>query len=111
MCLAEGIDSPFADWLATWEDKPEDAARLTTRVECADWFEARDEALKAHATQIDPDGRWFAVPMDAQRAAWPTEDFQLARSLVPVGEGIEDDLFAGIRPDAQTDSSEITRSA
>ena len=111
MCLAEGIDSPFADWLATWEDKPEDAARLTTRVECADWFEARDEALKAHATQIDPDGRWFAVPMDAQRAAWPTEDFQLARSLVPVGEGIEDDLFAGVRPDAQTDSSEITRSA
>ncbi len=28
--------------------------RVTTRVQCADWFEVRDEALKAHATQIDP---------------------------------------------------------
>jgi mycothiol S-conjugate amidase len=113
MCLDAGVESPFGDWLATWEDKPEDAARLTTRVECADWFEARDEALKAHATQIDPDGRWFAVPMDAQRAAWPTEDFQLARSLVPVGEGIETDLFAGIRPVSTLDAelTDATRSS
>ncbi len=112
MCLAAGVDSPFGDWLATWEDKPEDAARLTTQVECSEWFEARDEALKAHATQIDPDGRWFAVPMDAQRAAWPTEDFQLARSLVPVGDGIETDLFAGIRPGSALDAelSDATRS-
>jgi mycothiol S-conjugate amidase len=99
-CLAEGIESPYAEWLEGWEDKPEDAARLTTRVECADWFETRDEALKAHATQIDPDGRWFHVPLEAQRRAWPTEDFQLARTLVPdVRTGpYEDDLFAGLRP-------------
>ena len=30
-CLDEGVESPYADWLANWEDKPEDAARLKAR--------------------------------------------------------------------------------
>ncbi len=107
-CLAEGVESPFGDWLATWVDKPEDAARLTTMVECADWFEARDDALKAHATQVDPDGRWFQVSLEGQRRVWPTEDYQLARSLVPdarVGE-FEDDLFAGVRIPSESAAAE-----
>ena len=65
-----------------WERKPEDEARLTTRVECAEYFDVRDEALLAHATQIDPDGFWFAVPREVQAEAWPTEDYQLVRSHV-----------------------------
>jgi len=99
-CLAEGIESPFGDWLANWEDKPEDEARLTTRVPCGEQFETRDAALKAHATQVDPDGRWFHLSTDTQRRVWPTEDYQLARSLVPDvrgDDGYEDDLFAGLR--------------
>ena len=68
---------------------------MTTRVQCADWFPVRDEALRAHATQIDPESRWFLVPEDLQREVWPTEDYELVRSLVesPLP---EDDLFAGI---------------
>ena len=31
----------------------------------------RDAALKAHATQIDPNSRWFAVPREIQREVWP----------------------------------------
>ena len=58
------------------------ALRVTTRVQCADWFAVRDEALKAHATQIDPTSRWFRVPQDIQREVWPTEDYELVRSLV-----------------------------
>ena len=107
-CLAEGMESPFGDWLATWEDKPEDAARLTTRVPCGDYFEVRDAALKAHATQVDPDGRWFHLSTDTQRLVWPTEDYQLARSLVPdvrAADGYEDDLFAGLRVPAQSVSA------
>ncbi len=94
--LGMGLESPYAQWLAEWVDKPEDADRLTTRVPCADYFAVRDQALIAHATQVDPTGRWFAVPLELQKSAWPTEDFQLARSLVdsPLP---EDDLFAGIR--------------
>jgi mycothiol S-conjugate amidase len=82
-----------------WEDKPEDANRVTTKVPCADYFEVRDKALLAHATQVDPHGRWFAIPMEIQRAAWPTEDFQLARSLVEVGGFPESDLFEGVPRD------------
>ena len=33
------------------KDRPR--RRLTTRIEAADFFEGRDEALRAHATQID----------------------------------------------------------
>jgi mycothiol S-conjugate amidase len=91
-----GLESPYAEWLANWEDKPEDAERLTTRVPCAEYFGTRDAALIAHATQVDPHGRWFSVPLDLQRRVWPTEDFQLARSHVR-SELPEDDLFAGIR--------------
>ncbi len=101
--VAAGLEPPFAEWLAAWEDKPEDEARLTTRVECGEYFAIRDAALRAHATQVDPDGRWFAIPLALQRQAWPTEDYQLARSLVESSLP-EDDLFAGIRAPAAPDA-------
>jgi mycothiol S-conjugate amidase len=91
-----GLESPYKEWLERWEDKPEDEVRLTTMVPCADYFPVRDQALLAHATQVDPKGRWFTVPIDLQQAVWPTEDYQLARSLVEVGSFPENDLFAGI---------------
>ena len=94
--LAAKLDSPYAEWLVSWEDKPEDAERLTTSVPCSQWFPVRDAALIAHATQVDPTGRWFAVPVELQQETWPYEDFQLARSLVDTALP-EDDLFAGVR--------------
>ena len=94
--LAAKLDSPYAEWLVSWEDKPGDAERLTTSVPCAEWFPVRDAALIAHATQVDPTGRWFAVPIGLQQETWPYEDFQLARSLVDTTLP-EDDLFAGVR--------------
>jgi len=94
---ARGLESPYDERLENWIDRAEDSARLTTSVECADYFEVRDRALLAHATQVDPNGAWFRVPLDLQREAWPTEDYQLARSLIEVGTLPEDDLFAGIR--------------
>ena len=41
----------------------------------------------AHATQVDPEGSFFRIPLAVQQEAWPTEDFELARSLVDVGVG------------------------
>jgi len=76
--------------------RPPQRYDITSRVECGDYFEIRNQALIAHATQVDPNGGWFAVPAEVQRAAWPTEDYHLARSLVDAA-GPEDDLFAGIR--------------
>jgi mycothiol S-conjugate amidase len=96
--LRRGLESPYTEWFA--EEKPGsgDGPRftVTTRVPCGDYFPVRDQALMAHATQIDPNGAWFACPVEVQQAVWPTEDYHLARSLVDT-ELPEDDLFAGVR--------------
>jgi mycothiol S-conjugate amidase len=95
--LAAGMESPYTEWIKNWsEDRPDPGSRVTTRVECADYFAVRDKALLAHATQIDPTSRWFAIPLDMQRQIWPTEDYELVRSLVD-STTPEDDLFAGLR--------------
>ncbi|WP_313673144.1 mycothiol conjugate amidase Mca [Mycolicibacterium sp.] len=91
-----GQEGPFARWLENWDpDNDVFANRVTTRVPCAPYFAQRDAALKAHATQIDPDGFFFATPLEWQQRLWPTEEFELARSRVPAVLP-EDDLFAGI---------------
>ncbi|TCI98643.1 mycothiol conjugate amidase Mca [Aeromicrobium sp. IC_218] len=89
-----GLENPYKE-RASWLD-PERDKRMTTRVECAEYFHVRDEALIAHATQIDPDGFWFAVPREIQAEVWPTEDFELVKSFVDTTVP-EDDLFAGLR--------------
>ncbi|MEV5256140.1 mycothiol conjugate amidase Mca [Streptomyces werraensis] len=75
--------------------EPAHQPHLTTRVPCAEYFPLRDRALLAHASQVDPHGVWFAVPTSVQQEVWPTDDYTLARSLVPA-DLPEDDLFAGI---------------
>jgi mycothiol S-conjugate amidase len=99
--LRHGLESPYAERLENWKPEPEWDARITTRVPCSDYFGVRDQALMAHATQIDPDGPWFAIPHEIQAAVWPTEDFELVVSHVASATP-EDDLFAGIpHPDGQ----------
>jgi mycothiol S-conjugate amidase len=96
--LAEGLESPYSGerFAAFLEgDGPPQGPPITTRVECAEYFGLRDDALRAHATQVDPEGRWFSLPLELQQRVWPTEDFHLARSRVPTHDA-EDDLFAGI---------------
>jgi len=95
-----GLESPYAEWFKRWDDEDRAATRpeleITTRIPCADFFGIRDQALIAHATQIDPESSWFDCPLEVQRAAWPTEDYHLARSMVDT-ELPEDDLFAGVQ--------------
>ncbi|KJK52308.1 GlcNAc-PI de-N-acetylase [Lentzea aerocolonigenes] len=94
---ARGLESPYTEWLANWDaNRPDVMDRVTTQVECAEYFEIRDEALKAHATQIDPTSRWFAIPQDLQREVWPTEEYELVRSAVD-STLPENDLFAGVK--------------
>ncbi len=94
--MAEGLESPFTQRMEEWKPDPAHDARITTRVPCGDYFEVRDRALIAHATQIDPDGFFFKAPLDLQRKVWPTEEFELVSSQVETTLP-EDDLFAGIR--------------
>ena len=64
---------------------------------CGEFFDVRDEALRAHATQIDPDEPWWFGLSDAQLAeVYPWEDWILAVSAVDTVLP-EDDLLAGLR--------------
>jgi mycothiol S-conjugate amidase len=102
--LAAGMDSPYGEMLDRMAQRTDRVERpVTTRVRCDDFFPVRNRALLAHATQIDPDGRWFTVSPEIERAAWPTEDFELARSLVHTTVP-EDDLFAGLRSPVPAES-------
>jgi mycothiol S-conjugate amidase len=93
-----GQEGPFGKWLKDWDPELDVLAdRITTRIECSKYFAQRDDALLAHATQIDPKSFFFTTPMEWQQRLWPTEEYELARSRVPVTLP-EDDLFAGIDP-------------
>lgn len=98
-----GLRSPYAERLAAWLEAdaeghtpPAPTHPTTTQIECGDFFEARDDALRAHRTQVDPEGFFFAVSPAMQRRVWPWEDYSLIQARVPV-ELPEKDFFAGLR--------------
>ncbi len=98
-----GLASPYAERIAAWLEAdteghtpPVSKHPATTQIDCGDYFETRDDALRAHATQVDPDGFFFAVSPAMQRKVWPWEDYSLIESRVPAT-GPENDLFAGLR--------------
>jgi mycothiol S-conjugate amidase len=93
--LAEGVESPFGEWLERWEENNFDEPEITTQVDVADYIELRSKALLAHATQIDPDSFWFAIPDEIHRKVYPWEDYTLVTSHVE-SDLPEDDLFAGV---------------
>ncbi|QNE89263.1 mycothiol conjugate amidase Mca [Corynebacterium incognita] len=94
--IEQGKTSPYAWMMKRWDPNMGDImARVTTQVECGDYFEQRDDALRAHATQIDPAGAFLATPASVQRELWPTEEFELARTRVPATLP-EAELWAGI---------------
>jgi mycothiol S-conjugate amidase len=93
---ARGVPSPFGEWLERERARPRRSNPPTARIDAGGFFAARDAALRAHATQIDPDGFFFAVPRDLEREVWPWEEYELAHSTVEVNLP-EDDLFTGLR--------------
>lgn len=101
LLLTQGRESPYTEWFERFKTRPQ--GRVTTRVECADWFDVRAQALLAHATQIDPDGMFFTLTSAEQGEVWPTEEWDVALSAVPVDDG-ESDLFAGLGTPAEADA-------
>jgi len=95
--LELGMESPFDEkWLARIEHDEV----YTTTIDIDGFQQVRGEALKAHATQVDPNSPfWFGLPPDAMREINATENFLLARSRVGGTDVTEDDLFAGVRLD------------
>lgn len=94
--VAEGLESPYAGWLENWDSLGFGETLVTAQVDVGEYVELRSKALLAHATQIDPDSFWFAIPDEMHRRIYPWEDYVLAESKVEVSDGMESDLFAGL---------------
>ncbi len=114
--LELGLDSPFDE---KWLERTRRVEPVTTSIDVSGFTEVRSEALRAHATQVDPTSPfWFGLPPEVLRTIRPFDDYFLARSRVgPAGaepdgaaadsgpDGAdpdgdvaeEDDLFAGLR--------------
>ena len=86
--LATHGESLLSGWVeniahrATSGDAPRH--ETTTRILVPEHFEQRDRALRAHASQVDPNGVFFAVPNEQLRDLWPWEDYTLAASRTKV---------------------------
>ena len=91
-----GLESPFG---SEWFDRPSHDDRITTNVDISGFYHVRRAALLAHATQVDPEEKfWFGLPDDAAEAAYPYDDYILAHSTVD-SDMPETDLFAGVVDD------------
>lgn len=93
--LARGGESPFGGWLENWDSIGFEDPEVSAQVDVADYIDLRTKALLAHATQIDPDSFWFAIPDDLQKEIYPWEDYTLIESSVQTSSP-ESDLFAGL---------------
>ena len=72
---------------------------ITTEIDATDYFDHKMAAMRAHRTQIEVDGPFFAMADGFGHRAWGREQYVLARGTL--GEtsaetGRETDLFAGI---------------
>lgn len=95
-------DSPAIEQLREWVERFSDRPDLaTTHVDVSAYFDARDAALHAHASQVPPDSVFFSWPNDLLATVWPTEDYQLVEARVPT-DLPESDLFAGLPDDEDT---------
>jgi mycothiol S-conjugate amidase len=86
--------SPFEMWLDRLNGIADPERRLT-RVDTTGFTERGRDALRAHRTQVDPEGFWFAVPTDLVEEIYPWEDFEVLYSAVGWSEG-ESDLLQGV---------------
>lgn len=98
--LEAGYESPYGERLVRyeqdgglpWMTKHE----VTTQIPIGDFLEHRDRALRAHRTQVDPEGFFFATSNDFLRQVWPYDDYVLIDARVET-QLPEHDLFAGLR--------------
>lgn len=92
-----GLESPYAERIAEgWLDRmPE--VETTTAIDLTGFEHVRQEALLAHASQVDPTSTfWFGLPEEVERAICTTDEYVLAMSRVETSIP-EDDLFTGAR--------------
>lgn len=81
------LDEPFG--------LPDEAC--TTDVYVQDYWDTRQAAVQCHATQLNPDSIFAALPADIMRELQAWECFQLGESHVGDDDEDKHDLFSGLR--------------
>jgi N-acetyl-1-D-myo-inositol-2-amino-2-deoxy-alpha-D-glucopyranoside deacetylase len=106
--LGTNIDSPFAELAeALAGGLPEDRVPIpfgvpdhlvTAQIDARDWLDAKTAAMRAHRSQMAPDG-WFFKLAAASDGGFGLEHFQLLRGVpgALLEDGYEADLFSGLR--------------
>ena len=69
---------------------------VTTRIDARDYLDAKMESMRAHKTQIEVDGPFFALSNNVGQRAFGYEHFRLVRGAPPAPEEPEEDLFVGV---------------
>jgi N-acetyl-1-D-myo-inositol-2-amino-2-deoxy-alpha-D-glucopyranoside deacetylase len=69
---------------------------ITTRIDARDYLEAKVGAMRAHRTQIEVDGPFFALSNNIGQRAFGLEHFRLIKGNASSDGVVEEDLFAGI---------------
>jgi mycothiol S-conjugate amidase len=94
--LELGITSPYDEgFLERLSRRREE--HFTTTIDIEGFGHVRDDALRAHATQIDPTSPfWFGLPDEVRHGTHPFDHYNLARSHVGPLESEETDLFSGV---------------
>jgi N-acetyl-1-D-myo-inositol-2-amino-2-deoxy-alpha-D-glucopyranoside deacetylase len=83
-------DGPLASLLS-------DDADIAVEIDGSPWVAQKIAAMRAHATQITPDGPFFAGMDVLGESRWAREHYRFATGVpLPEGEGWSDDLFAGL---------------
>lgn len=92
--LELGLESPYTGSRLEWINRDEP---FTTTINIDGFQKVRDDALRAHATQIDPTSPWwFGLPEEIRYPIHPFDHYRLARSRVGGIDVSEDDFFEGI---------------
>ncbi len=87
-----------------WEENAEAIAPLMSDddaiaafIDGTPWIDRKLDAMRAHATQITPDGDFFSAGPDFTRIQWSHEYYRLAGGVpFPQTDGWAEDLFAGL---------------
>jgi LmbE family N-acetylglucosaminyl deacetylase len=71
---------------------------ITTVIDVSDYLDVKLRGIRCHATQVGRQNRFSETPDAVIRETWfQQESFVLAQSTVAWPEGVETDLFAGLR--------------
>jgi len=87
-------ESPYSGWLDRLDQLPQPGRRVM-QFDTTGFVQQGRDALRAHRTQVDPDGFWFAVPTDVVESVYPWEDFEVLFTEAPWDPN-EMHLFDGI---------------